>query len=200
MSLNISKMKRLVEFLKQQLAGKKVLGLFVLTNVVYLVILKITIPKTMGYANDMKLLDMMPTGYDFEYVNKLFTALGREGRDVYLTVQLPVDIFYPLLFGITYTLILAYFLNKLKKLSSPYVFLCLLPILAGVSDYLENIGIITMLNRFPDISRTSVVVTNIFTLIKSISTSVYFLILIIVMIAFGIKILKNKQTKNEVIN
>lgn len=189
-------MKRLVEFLKQRLAGKNVLGLFILTNVVYLVMLMITIPKTMGYSNDMKLLDMMPTGYDFEYVNKLFTALGIEGRDVYLTVQLPVDMFYPLLFGISYTLILAYFLNKLKKLSSPYLFLCLLPILAGVSDYLENIGIITMLNNFPDISRTSVGITNMFTLIKSISTSVYFLVLIIVLIVFGINALKNKQTKH----
>ena len=63
----------------------------------------------------MKLLDMMPTGYDWNYVNELFNTLGENGRKIYLTKQIPMDMFYPLLFGLSYCLIFAYFLKKLEK-------------------------------------------------------------------------------------
>jgi hypothetical protein len=60
----------------------------------------VTIPKTMAFANGMKLLDMMPAGYDFDYVIKLFNALGENGRKTYLTSLIPVDMIYPLLFAV----------------------------------------------------------------------------------------------------
>ena len=129
-------MKRLTRFIEKNISGKKVLGLFILTNVVYTFMLTVTIPKTMEFSNGMKLLDMMPTGYDLDYVNELFSLLGENGRLTYLTNQIPVDMIYPLLFGLSYCLLLGYFLKKLNKLNSPYSFLCLLPIIAGIADYL----------------------------------------------------------------
>ena len=105
--------------------GKKVFILFILTNLVYLLMLNFTIPKVMGFGDGMNLLDMMPSGYNFEYVTALFDALGQEGRDAYLFNQIPVDMFYPGLFGITYCLLIAYFLNKLNKLESNLYYLLL---------------------------------------------------------------------------
>ena len=153
----------------------------------------VTIPKTVAYSGGMKLLDMMPQGYDFEYVNELFNKLGEEGREVYLFNQIPVDMIYPLLFGITYSLLIGYFLKKLDKLNTHFFYLCLIPMIAGVADYLENIGIITMLYDYPDLSITQINITNFFTLIKSLSTTLFFLILIIIIIIVGIKRLKWKQ-------
>ena len=63
-------MKKLKDLINRNLTGSKVLVLFVLTNIIYAFMLIITIPKTMGFSNGMKLLDMMPTGYNFEYINK----------------------------------------------------------------------------------------------------------------------------------
>jgi C4-dicarboxylate transporter len=100
---------------------------------------------------------------------------------------------YPLLFGITYTLLLAYFLKKLNKLKSPYTFLCLLPIIAGIADYLENIGIITMLNSYPDLTEAGVNATNTFSIIKSTSSSIFFIALIIILIILGIKFVKGDK-------
>lgn len=152
----------------------------------------VTIPKTVAYSGGMKLLDMMPQGYDSEYVNELFNKLGEEGREAYLFNQIPVDMIYPFLFGISYSLLIAYFLNKLDKLNTSFFFLCLVPIIAGVADYLENIGIISMLNDYPDLSTTQISTTNLFTLIKSLSTTLFFLILIVIIIIVGIKRLKWK--------
>ena len=161
-------MKRLTELIERNISGKKVLGLFILTNAVYMFMLTVTIPNTMGFSNGTKLLDMIPTGYDLNYVSELFSSLGENGRKTYLTNQIPVDMVYPLLFGLTYCLLLAYFLKKLNKLNAPYTYLCLLPIIARIADYLENFGIITMLKSYPDLTEFAVKTTNSFSLIKSI--------------------------------
>ena len=187
-------MNVLTKFIEKNISGKKVLGLFILTNVVYVLMLTVTIPKTMEFSNGMKLLDMMPTGYDLNYVSELFSSLGENGRRTYLTNQIPVDMIYPLLFGLSYCLLLGYFLKKLNKLNTPFTYLCLLPIIAGIADYLENFGIITMLNSYPDLTQIATKTTNIFTILKSSSTTVFFLFLIIIIISLGIKTITGKET------
>jgi hypothetical protein len=187
-------MKRLTKFIESNISGKKILGLFILTNSVYVFMLTVTIPKTMEFSNGMKLLDMMPMGYDLNYVSKLFNSLGEIGREVYLTNQIPVDMVYPLLFGLTYCLLLAYFLKKLNKLNTSFIYLCLIPIIAGIADYLENFGIIAMLKNYPELTEVAVKTTSSFSLIKSISTSVFFIVLIVMLIILGIKFLKRNKT------
>lgn len=172
------------KIIEKNISGKKVLGFFILTNLVYAFMLLVTIPNTMAFSNGMKLLDMMPTGYDFNYVNKLFTVLGDNGRETYLTSQIPIDMIYPLLFGISYCLVMAYFLKKINKLDTSLIYLCLLPIIAGIADYFENIGIITLLNNYPDITETIVSTTSIFSVIKSIFTTFFFIVIIIILILY----------------
>lgn len=190
-------MNLLTKFIEKNVSGKKVLALFILTNVIYLFMLTVTIPKTMEFSNGMKLLDMMPTGYDLNYVSKLFSSLGENGRGTYLTNQIPVDMIYPLLFGLSYCLLLGYFLKKINKLKTPFLYLCLLPVIAGISDYLENIGIITMLNSYPDLTQALVSTTNIFSILKSISTSAFFITLIIILITLGLKAMNNKKVSTN---
>ncbi|WP_439132479.1 hypothetical protein [Polaribacter sp.] len=150
----------------------------------------------MEFSNGMQLLDMMPTGYDWNYVSELFSSLGENGRMMYLTNQIPVDMIYPLLFGLSYCLLLGYFLkklNKLNKLNSPYMYLFVIPIIVGIADYLENIGIITMLKSYPNLTEISVKTTSLFSLIKSMSTTAFFIILIIVLITLGLKTINDKK-------
>ena len=187
-------MKRLTRLIERNISGKKVLGLFVLTNIVYAFMLTVTIPRTMSFSNGMRLLDMMPTGYDLNYVNELFNSLVEIGRGTYLTNQIPVDMLYPLLFALTYCLLLGYFLKKINKLNAPNAYLCLLPIIAGVADYLENFGIITMLKSHPDLTEIAVKTTSTFSIIKSISTSLFFISLMIVLVILGFKAINRIKT------
>ena len=144
----------------------------------------------MEYSGGMKLLDMMPTGYNLEYVHTLFQALGEKGRNLYLSRQLPIDMIYPGLFGVCYCLLLAYLLKKLNWIKRAYLYLCMVPVFAGLCDYMENFGIIQLLNQFPEISTTLVQYTNLFSLGKSISTTVFFVILLITLVIFGAKSLR----------
>ena len=183
-------MQRFEKIIRNNLQGNKVLLFFITTTSIYLIMILVTIPKVMSYGSGMQLLDMMPTGYDLEYVDTLFEALGQEGREAYLQQQIPFDMLYHGLFAITYSLILAYFLNKIDTLKRPFVYLCILPIVAGLMDYAENVGIISMLTSYPEISSSAVTITGSFSLLKSMSTTIFFVILFVVVITFGISTLR----------
>lgn len=185
------------ELIRRNIGGKKVLLLFILTNIIYSIMLIITIPKVMNFSGGMKLLDMIPTGYNAEYVNSLLNTLGEPGRHAYLFNQIPVDMLYPFLVGTSYSLVLAYFLNKLGKLNGYYFYLCLIPLFSGLFDYFENIGIITMLKSYPDNSIILTQITSIFSVLKSSFTSIYFIILLILLIVFGIRKLSQKDISNK---
>lgn len=190
-------MNKFKNIIIKNLTGKTVLILFIITNIFYLLMLTVTIPKTMSFSNEMKLLDMMPMGYNFEYVTALLTTLGEEGRNVYLLNQIPLDMIYPGLFGISYCLILAYFIKRLDRLNSTLFYLCIAPLVAGIADYFENLGIIILLRNFTDISPDIVTTTCFFSIVKSVSTTVSFLALIVILITLGIRIWsKNKTTSN----
>lgn len=178
----------MIDLIQKNISGKKVLLLFVLSNIVYLAMLIITIPEVMHYSGGLKILDIMPTGYDSHYVGILLDTLGIQGRYAYLHHQLLLDLVYPAFFGISFCLVLAYFLNKLEKLNSPLFYLCLIPLFSGFIDYGENIGIISMLKNYPNISLLQVQITSTFTVLKSILISIYFIILSITLLAVA----KNK--------
>ncbi len=171
----------------RNLEVRKILLLFIVTGIIYLTMLLVTIPKVMEFANGMKILDMMPTGYDPDYVNSLLNALGSQGRNVYLFNQLPLDMVFPVINALTFCLIFAYFFQKLGKIDSKLFFICYLPLFAGLFDYCENIGIFTMLISYPNNPVILSGVTNLFSVLKSSFTTIYGLILILVLVVIAIR-------------
>ncbi len=97
-----------------------------------------------------------------------------------------------MLFGVSYSLIMAYFLQKINKLKTPYLFLGLLPLIAATFDYLENLGLILLILKFPNITKTAVILNSSFTIIKSTATTIYFISLILVLIILAIKTVRKK--------
>ncbi len=97
-------MNKFYRWLKEYSSGKIVFTLFLLTQAVYFTMLYVTIPDVMEHSGGMKILDMQPTGYSPEYARRLLDTLGQEGREAYLWRQIPLDMVYPLLFAVTYSL------------------------------------------------------------------------------------------------
>ena len=190
-------MKTFERFIRNHLQGRKVLLFFIAANSVYMLMLTLTIPKVMAYAGGIKLLDMMPLGYNMAYVDTLFSSLDQAGRDAYLYRQIPLDMVYPLLFAISFSLLLAYFLNKLNLLKTPFLYGCLLPLVAGAADYAENFGIIALLTNYPQLSKNTVIITNSFSVLKSASTTLCFVVLIGLLFAVGMKSLKKRSAPSR---
>ncbi len=172
-------MKSIIQVLQERGTGRTVLILFLITQVVYAAILLVTIPAVLENAPDMKLFDMSPGGYTLEYAGDLLTAIGADGRQTYLSLQLPVDFVYPGLFAVTYTLLLTWLFNKGFAQESPIFYLALVPAVAGLFDYLENIGIIMMLRSFPNISAAMVALASMSSVIKSVLTIGFYILLLV---------------------
>lgn len=183
--------------IKRNLKGTTILIPFILAMVIYTIMMTVTIPKVMTYSEGMKILDMMPAGYDITYVNTLLETLGEKGRNAYLYNQIPLDLFYPLLFGISLCLILAFVLKKLGKLEGPLFYSCLLPVFAAIFDYCENIGIIAMLKSYPNNANILTQVTNVFSVLKSSISTIMFIVLITLWTILGIKIMSKRKLPEQ---
>ena len=168
-----------MNIMPKKITGKKVLLFLIPTLCVYFMMLFVSIPKVLQYSNGMKILDLMPTGYSAEYVQKLFETLGETGRKIYLWQQLPLDTLYPALFAISFSLLLSYIFKKIFSEKNKIQKVSLLPIFAGLFDYLENIGIILMLNIYPNFQPWIANITNVFSVFKSFLTTLVFLFIII---------------------
>lgn len=172
------KMKNVIQILQKNASGKVVLVLFVLTMIIYLTMVFYSIPAVVSFAPELVLFDMSPTGYSYQNAMELLGTLGSEGRSIYLTRQLPLDFIYPGLFAITYSLLLVWLFLKSISQQSKIFYLSMVPVLAGICDYIENLFIISMINSFPDLSSNIVTIASLFTILKSSFTSIFFLLLI----------------------
>lgn len=183
-------MNRAITFLQGASKGKLVLILFILTNIVYGTILGYSIPLVLSFAPEATLFDMSPAGYSYSEAIELLKSLGQEGRNTYLTVQIPLDFVYPAMFAVSYALLITWILKQSFARESRLFFLAFLPLLAGFFDYLENISIIAMLSRFPDVSESLVLIASSFTIIKSVMTSLFFVFLLVALTVLVARFLK----------
>lgn len=191
-------MIRLILFLENKTQKENLILFFTLANIVYLLMLFYSIPEVMNYANGMKLFDVSPTGYSINYASNLLEKLGSTGRNFYCNVQLPLDLLYPGLCAMSYGIIIIALLKKIKKWKKTTSKLSLIPFIASFFDYGENIGIYTMIKTFPNLSSKAVHFSCICTILKSLLTTFYFVLIIGLLlywvIFFRIKKIRKKNT------
>ena len=185
-------MTKVLHTLKQFASGKNVFILFIVTMTIYLLMLSYTIPMVESFAPNTAIFDLSPSGYSYQHATSLLKELGSEGRQVYLSRQLPLDFIYPGLFAISYSLLLHWLFSKSITGTSKLFYLAFTPILGGLFDYLENIAIIRMINSFPDVSINLIQTASTFTILKSIFTTFFFLLLFSGLAALAVSKMKSK--------
>lgn len=185
-------MNKAISILQRASNGKAVLVLFCLTNLVYGTILGYSIPLVLSFAPESVLFDMSPTGYSYAEAIELLQILGLEGRRAYLTVQLPIDLIYPLMFAISYSLLITWVLKQFLPMQSKWFLVAFIPVLAGMFDYLENAVVASMLHVFPDVSETLVASASSFTIVKSGLTTLFFVVLLVALVYLAGWVLKKR--------
>jgi len=167
--------------------GRNVLMFLVPSLAVYFLMLFYTIPCVQSYAPEMKVFDLLPGGYSYDYAIKLLYSLGDKGRYEYLYKQLPLDFIYPALYSISSCLLLAWLFSKRNNKDSRIFYLCFVPIFAGIFDYLENIQIVVMIFNYPDISKIQVAFSSAATLAKGTLTTIFLFLLAFAFIRLWIR-------------
>jgi len=106
-----------------------------------------TLPGFKQLTHGVGILDM-EVHYDADGAYRLLAAQGETGRAYYLKSLWSLDIAIPLLVSLWLATGIA--LLQRRRAAAPRAWLTLLPIAAGLSDLLENIGISILLARYPE--------------------------------------------------
>jgi len=104
-------------------------------------------------------------GYTQEEAYDMLTALGPEGRAFYLTKGMPLDFPFPVSYMLCYVALMALLIKHTapKKWCK---YLLFMPVLAMLFDFTENIGIIVMLNSYPNLPAWAVSLASTFGILK----------------------------------
>jgi hypothetical protein len=192
----------------EKIHWKHWLFLFLLSQSIYVLMLTITIPKISTEAGGMRIFDMMPLGYTYHYAISFLARLSEHGYHLYKYVQIPLDIFFPIFsFGAGFCmliLLLRFYRSLRREKKSKYdLFLqwigLFLSFLAMLCDYLENMMIVTMLSFKENVSTIIVSVANIFTMIKSMSTTIFYSICILIVMSICVRWVQNKVREKKTI-
>ncbi|MEK4326076.1 hypothetical protein MKX70_09470 [Paenibacillus sp. FSL R7-0312] len=173
---------------------------------IYAIMQSYSIPRICQEAGGLLIFDMNPLGYTYEYAHKFLSQLSEEGYTLYLHVQLPLDILFPILNGLTglstFILLLRLY-NKVKNTSASSIYSSFskaalaLPLVAMLFDYLENIMIFMMLSYKAAVPIILVYAASTFTIIKSISTLVFYIVVIAILLVNGAAWIRSRSKKEQ---
>ncbi|MBT8241434.1 MAG: hypothetical protein KJN63_09430 [Acidimicrobiia bacterium] len=105
-------------------------------------------PTIEDHSEGLRILDMR-FSYGPEEVNRLFEALGTEGRRAYIVLHLVPDMLFPISYALAFACTSAWFLVRLLPLDHPVQWLSLTPLISGVADILENLSLVVANSSYP---------------------------------------------------
>lgn len=178
-------------------SGKLNSLVFTVSTLTLLVFVFYLIPKfgVYPFQENVRLLDLR-----FWYrpidVFYLLSQLGANGRDAYRFFTIFIDMLYPLVYGFWFYLSLAFLLKKIFQNNSKLLGLRFIPFAIVLSDYVENLNILYLLNTFPKINEASAIIGAIASFLKWIFVILTILIIIIAIFIVCAKFISTLKTKN----
>ena len=171
------KMSAFTKFLNKYATWKSVLILLALDMIFNILIF----PMLMAKSPNTLPLDLY-FSYSSDEVYNLFANFSPAELKTYMITELTVDIVYPIVYSLLFAFVIF-------KLSGKAIF-SMVPILVMFLDYLENIGIVTMIHYYPHQLNSVATITSIFTSLKWILVIVSVALILI----FLVKKLINRKT------
>ncbi len=141
----------------------------------------------------VRAFDMRPNGYSYADALALISALGEEGRRVYLTMQIPLDTVYPALLAISSATSLYWLSQSFGSTARWYRAFAAVAYLAAFADYAENGLIVWMLNVGLGVPEALVTAASLATVSKSIFSTIVFTTLLIALAEFAIRRIRQRQ-------
>lgn len=158
--------------------GFVAVGCGLIATIIYVLMINVTLAHIEAVSGQVP-LDMRPLGYRAIDAATLLEALGAEGREYYLSYQIPLDTFYPAMLALTLIATFSWFGRRMpgSKLVRPGIILS-----AGCAlfDYVENIGIAAMIWSWPEVSIPLVFAASTATIVKSVLTTLAVLLALLI--------------------
>ncbi len=180
----------IIDKIKERASRRNTL-IFLIIAVVSFVLMGAVIMAMMDQSGILAFLDMR-FFYTFDDVTEYLTALGETGRTYYLYQKI-VDSFFPIGYGLGIALALGYLCKK-SDIKNPWHSIILIPIIAAIFDFMENLLLTTQIVSFPSLSELIVSIAAITTLLKWIFLSSAIGILFVCILVFTVK---KKKTDSQ---
>ena len=166
--------------------------LFIASHLVLLSMMVFTFPIINNQIGT-RAFDLQTFGYSVSIAELIVNSLDSQATRLYLFPQLTfLDLLYPLLLALFLSSLLFRITNSGRKLGSVIV---VVPFLAMVFDYSENLCIILMITKSVTISEPFVLMSSSFTILKGLLTSTAWIAVFILSIRR--LTLRIKEKKNE---
>ena len=153
--------------------------------------LMVYMTQTMVYDiyGEAAMPDLM-LGYTYNDIMTVFDSLGSDGLNAWLLAH-TLDAIFP----IGYTLALVFGMSMLMRNTFPdrERIIVLIPIIAAIADYIENILIASQAISYPIVSEQIIAISSIVTVLKWLLLYVTFAIVFILLLVFIIKWIKRKN-------
>ena len=134
----------------------------------------------------------MEFNYNTEKVYDLIEKMGENGRHFYLKFIFFLDLIFPISYCLFLSSALLFFLRKNNINFGLVIFI---PILAFLSDYTENFLMLPVYLNYPDKISAIISIANIFTIAKFVCILLSYLILLILIFLFVIKLIIKKNSR-----
>lgn len=136
--------------------------------------------------------------YTPEQAYAILAALGESGRAFYLTHIVPLDLLVPFFYALFLSLAISWLLHRWLPAGSRWHRLNIVPLIGGLCDYLENLGVIAMLMAWPaqlfDIARFTMAAG----LLKFSLSALAFCIVIVAIIGWAAGIINARHGRSPV--
>jgi hypothetical protein len=128
--------------------------------------------------------------YTPEKAYQMVAVYGEQGRAVYRTGELTVDIIYPIVYTLFFSLLITWLFQRGFAAESGMQRLNVVPFGACLFDLLENLGIVGMLSIYPSTPALLAWVSSVFTMVKWLFAGASMILIVIGIIAAILKALK----------
>lgn len=140
----------MLNWLHKLATGRNVIIFFVLDVIMMAVVMPLAskrMQEAVGGDVEVPPLDLEIPTYSVEFAHQQVEAYGESGRAVYRIIELTADVIYPIIYGLAFGLLIAYFWSRIAPRLR---WLPLLAVAAVLFDYAENAMIVTLLSSYPE--------------------------------------------------
>ena len=172
-------MSILNSFLLKTSSVKKICISFIASHFVLLLMMVYTFPV----INDQigtKAFDLQPFGYSVSEAALIVSNLNDQTTSLYLFPQLTLlDLLYPFLLALFLSSLLFRLSSLTESKSRTTSILLIIPFMAMLFDYAENVCVILMISKSIEPSETIVLLSSTFTVLKGVSTSIAWIAILV---------------------
>lgn len=174
---------------------KRVWLLFIASHLVLFVMMTYTFPVINNQIGTQA-FDLQTFGYSVSTAESIVNNLDDRIMGLYLFPQLLLlDLLYPLLLALFLGSLLFRLIKTTSSACKLTSILLILPFIAMMCDYAENIGVILMITKSIEVSETIVYLSSTATVSKGVSTSIAWIAILILSVKWII--MKIRKRNND---